>query len=244
MPPTGFTEIAAVYRNKITTGQLAPGDTLPAIRDAATSHGVSTTTVGKAYRLLATENLVEPRGSLGTFVLPPTGSASVADRVTLYATTGHALGPGETSVILEIGTTGADDAVAVRLDVPPGAPVHMRRRLVGRNGKPIHVSTSYYPDFVIEATPELLEPVTTGGSRELAAERLGARQDRDISDVTSRYATDLEKAALGLTESPVIVTQVVRTVFLDDGRVIEVAVKVTHGSTGIQFVTDLNGDRP
>lgn len=239
MTSMGYTQVAAVYREKIHTGQLTPGDRLPTIRAAATEHGVNTATINKAYRLLATEKLVEPRGTNGTIVLALTGSASTADRVAQYAATGRALGPGETSKILEIGTTGADGTIAVHLDVEPGTPVYVRRRLVGRDGVPTHMSSSYYPPYVIEAVPELLEPVSTGGSRELAAERLGSPQDRDISDVTSRYATDMEKAALGFTNGPEIVTQVIRTVFLADGRVVEVAVKVTHGSTGVSFNTPL-----
>jgi GntR family transcriptional regulator len=48
-----------------------------------------------------------------------------------------------------------------------------------------------------------------------------------------------EKTALGLTAGDVIVTQVVRTVILEDGRVVEVAVKVTGGSTILRWSTSL-----
>jgi len=92
---------------------------------------------------------------------------------------------------------------------------------------------------VIEATPELTEPVSTGASRELAAERLGVAQEQVLEEVTSRLATEPEREALGLTGS-VIVTQVVRTVFLTDGRIVEVAVKVCHGSTVLKWSTALN----
>jgi GntR family transcriptional regulator len=39
----------------------------------------------------------------------------------------------------------------------------------------------------------------------------------------------------------VIVTQVVRTVFLADGRTVEVAVKVAGGSTVLKWSTALSG---
>jgi len=80
--------------------------------------------------------------------------------------------------------------------------------------------------------------VSTGGSRELAAERLGSPQARVLEEVTSRLAADPEKEALGLTGS-VIVTQVVRTVYLGDGRVVEVAVKVCSGATVIRWSSAL-----
>ena len=74
--------------------------------------------------------------------------------------------------------------------------------------------------------------------RELAAERLGVAQGRVLEEVTSRLATDPEKEALGLTGS-VIVTQVMRTVFLIDGRTVEVAVKIAGGSTVLRWSTSL-----
>jgi GntR family transcriptional regulator len=116
--------------------------------------------------------------------------------------------------------------------------VYVRRRVVSRDGAPVHLSSSYYPAFVVEATPELTELVSTGGSRELAAQRLGVAQDRVLEEVTSRLATETEKEALGLTGS-VIVTQVVRTVGLTDDRTVEVAVKICHGSTVLKWSTPL-----
>jgi GntR family transcriptional regulator len=63
-------------------------------------------------------------------------------------------------------------------------------------------------------------------------------QDKVLEEVTSRLGTDAEKDALGLTGS-VIVTQVVRTVLLADGRTFEVAVKVADGSTVLRWSTSL-----
>jgi GntR family transcriptional regulator len=133
---------------------------------------------------------------------------------------------------------GADEIVATRLEVEPGSPVHVRRRIVSRDGAPVHMSSSYYLPFVVDATPELAQPVSTGASRELAAERLGVPQDHVLEEVTSRLATEAEKEALKLSGS-VVVTQVVRTVFLADGRIVEVAVKVCNGATVLKWGTQL-----
>jgi GntR family transcriptional regulator len=171
-------------------------------------------------------------------VAPP-ASTAISTRVALHAATGSALGNGEQSRILEVGTVGADALVAPRLEVEPGTPVHVRRRVVSRDGVPVHLSSSYYPAYVIAVTPELQEPVSTGASRELAAARLGSAQDQVLEEVTSRHATTAEKEALGLTTGEVVVTQVVRTVILEDGRVVEVAVKVAEGSTILRWTTSL-----
>ncbi|NYV73490.1 GntR family transcriptional regulator [Streptomyces sp. UH6] len=237
---TGYAEIASYYRQQIQDGSLKPGETMPSLRQVCDRFGVAQTTANRAYRALKMEGLTLPKPGVGTVVAGPI-SNNIASRVALHAATGKALGGGETSQILEVGTTGADELVAPRLDVAPGTPVHVRRRLVSRGGVPVHLSSSYYPAYVIGVTPELMEPVSTGASRELAAERLGSPQARVLEEVTSRFALESEKAALGLTAGDVIVTQVVRTVVLEDGRIVEVAVKVAGGSTILRWSTSLQG---
>ncbi|MBM7774146.1 GntR family transcriptional regulator [Actinokineospora baliensis] len=167
-------------------------------------------------------------------------STATSARVRNWATTGRALSNNESSEIVELGTVSADEAVAARLEVEPGSPVFVRRRVVSRDAAPVHLTSSYYPAEVVEATPELKVPTSTGGSRELAAERLGSAQERVLEEVTSRLATDGEKLALGLTgSSSTVVTQVTRTVWLADGRIVEVAVKVCPGATVLKWSTPL-----
>lgn len=234
----GYSEIAQHFRRQIRDGTLRPGDTLPSFKVASEQFGVAHTTVNRAYRVLKMEGLTLAKPGVGTVVAGPV-SNNIGTRVALHAVTGRALDDGEVSRILEVGTTGADELVASRLDVPPGTPVQVRRRVVSRNGLPVHLSSSYYPAYVIAVTPELTEPVSTGASRELAASRLGVAQDQVLEEVTSRFATSSEKQALGLTAADVVVTQVVRTVMLEDGRVVEVAVKVAEGSTILRWTTSL-----
>jgi GntR family transcriptional regulator len=234
----GYADIAAHYRQQIQDGVLKPGDTMPSMRQVCERFNVAQTTANRAFRVLKQEGLTLPKAGVGTVVAGPI-SNNIANRVALHATTGKALGGGESSHILEVGTVGADELVAPRLDVAPGTPVHVRRRVVSRGGVPVHFSSSYYPAYVMAVTPELAEPVSTGGSRELAAERLGVAQDRVLEEVTSRLATEAEKNALGLTAGDVVVTQVIRTVYLADDRVVEVAVKVTGGATILRWTTPL-----
>ncbi|MFD3940235.1 GntR family transcriptional regulator [Streptomyces sp. NPDC058618] len=234
----GYAGIAAYYAERIRKGEIPAGSTLPSLRDVCETHGVSMKTAVRAFAQLKTWGLTVPKPGVGTIAAAPL-SDNIEGRVRTHASTGRALAVGETSQILEIGTVAADDIVAARLDIEPGTPVAVRRRVVSRDGIPTHYSSSYYPSYVISAVPELTEPVSTGGSRELAAERLGSAQKAVLEEVTSRYASEVEKTALGLTGS-VIVTQVVRTVHLKDGRIVEVGVKVVSGSTVLKWSTDLD----
>ncbi|MEU5853534.1 GntR family transcriptional regulator, partial [Saccharopolyspora shandongensis] len=217
---------------------LRPGDRLPTLREVMQQFEVAQQTASRAYKVLKEEGLTRATTGGGTAVADG-GSSNISARVHAWAATGRALAGSETSRIIEVGIVGADETIASRLEIEPGSPVHVRRRVVSRDGSPLHLTSSYYPAYVIEATPELGEPVSTGGSRELAAERLGVAQGRVLEEVTSRLATEPEKDALGLTGA-VIVTQCLRTVWLVDGRVVEVAVKVCHGQTVLRWTTQLS----
>ncbi|MFZ3500660.1 GntR family transcriptional regulator, partial [Streptomyces sp. 5.8] len=212
----------------------------PSLRDVCNIHGVSMKTAARAFQQLKSWGLTIAKAGVGTIAAGPV-SDNIEGRVRTYAATGRALAVGESSRILEIGTVAADEIVAARLEIEPGAPVAVRRRVVSRNGVPVHYSSSYYPAYVISAVPELTETVSTGGSRELAAKRLGSRQKSVVEEVTSRYATDVEKDALGLT-GQVIVTQIVRTVHLRDQRIVEVGVKIVSASTVLKWRTELDID--
>lgn len=238
----GYKAIAEAYRTKIESGELRPGDMLPSVKAIAREYGgVADTTVVRALRVLKMEGLTIPKSGVGTVVAGPV-SESIATRVTRHATTGSAMARNESSRILSIGTVGADESIAGRMGVEPGTPVLKRHRVVSRHGVPVHLSTSYYPAYVAAATPELSNPVSTGGSRELAAERLGSPQKQVIEEVSARPATQDEKSALGLDGDPVYVLQTVRTVTLVDGRTVEVAVRVASSSTVLRWVTDLHPD--
>lgn len=60
--------IAAGISRLITTGDLAPGDRLPTVRDLARELGVSPATVSHAWQTLAGAGLITSRGRSGSFV--------------------------------------------------------------------------------------------------------------------------------------------------------------------------------
>lgn len=60
--------IAGAISRLITTGDLAPGDRLPTVRDLARDLGVSPATVSHAWQTLAAAGLITSRGRSGSFV--------------------------------------------------------------------------------------------------------------------------------------------------------------------------------
>jgi len=60
--------IAAAIARLITSGELAPGDRLPTVRELAAELGVSPATVSHAWQTLAAAGLIVSRGRSGSFV--------------------------------------------------------------------------------------------------------------------------------------------------------------------------------
>ena len=73
---TGYTQIAAHFRQQIRDGKLKPGDTMPSFKQAGQQFGVAHTTVNRAYRLLKREGLTVSKTGVGTVVAAPAEHAS------------------------------------------------------------------------------------------------------------------------------------------------------------------------
>jgi DNA-binding GntR family transcriptional regulator len=239
-----YLQISDHYRRKILNGDLLPGHLLPSLtaeRDLWNVRGrrVGQSTIERVRKILASEGLIHIVPGVGAEVCTPRPTTpAVSERVANHADNGTAMRRGEHSEILAAEEVPAPVDVAQLLDVHPGTPVHLRRRLVWRDEIPQHMTTSYYLPYVVEAANELAEPVSTGGSRELAAQRLGSAQEVVEERFSARLVSQEEASALRVPNwSAVLVTR--RTVTLADGRILEVAVKVTTAGQEAVHVTRL-----
>ena len=66
VPP--YRQIAAILRERIQSGELAPGAAVPSVRTIQQEYGVAQTTARKAIRVLVDEGLAEIVPGWGTFV--------------------------------------------------------------------------------------------------------------------------------------------------------------------------------
>jgi GntR family transcriptional regulator len=66
VPP--WQQLAALLREQIESGELAPGAQLPSIVRLSQEHGIAVVTVQKALRALKAEGLIETTPGYGTFV--------------------------------------------------------------------------------------------------------------------------------------------------------------------------------
>lgn len=241
-PIPKFRAIANKLRTKVTSGELAPGATLPSRRDLREQFETSRATIDKVVELLTIEGILEPSDGNRRPVVADvsTRTATIQNRVGNHAENGRALCVKETTRILSAEMVPAPAEIAFKLGVEPGDEVLCRSRVNLIEGKPVATGYSYYPPEVSEATPELSEPVSIpSGSRELAAERMHSKQSKAQTLVTSRLASDKERELLQLTGTYIVVTQAAREVVLANGKVVEVAVKVCEGSRPLSFHSDL-----
>ena len=66
--PRVYVRLAALLREEIRSGELAPGDPTPSITTLTQEHGLARQTVAKAFGLLVAEGLVVRVPGLGYYV--------------------------------------------------------------------------------------------------------------------------------------------------------------------------------
>lgn len=232
-----YEAVASLYRDKIKSGELRAGDWMPSHREASETHGVVRDTIGKAYKLLASEGLIDLKPTLRSVVLDVSHRHfTVEDRAAAMRETGQALAKGESSEILSVGMIPAPPEVRRRFGIPGDAEVLHRKRVTFKAGRPAAMSISHYTEDVAELTPELAVPQSIPyGSRELACDRMGSPQVYPPKyDVTARPQNDEELQWLDLPDD-MWVLEVWRTVYVEDGRIVEVAVKTSRADEPVSF---------
>jgi GntR family transcriptional regulator len=139
-----YRRIEADIRERIRSGDLAPGARIETELDLMERHGVSRATVRQALGELVGEGLLEIRRGTGTFVTTPRFQHTIGGFYSFSREIErHGLTPGTT--VLGLVVEAADDEVAGALDVQPRTRVVALRRLRLAGDEPLVVETSYLP---------------------------------------------------------------------------------------------------
>jgi DNA-binding transcriptional MocR family regulator len=162
--------IAAAVARLVTSGDLAPGDRLPTVRELASELGVSPATVSHAWQALSNVGLIVSRGRSGSFVraepkkwLPPRFRelAGQLEATRLDLSTGTpdpellpALGPALSRVSLRAGTLSYLDQ-----------PVIPELELILRDSWPYEVDDITVVDGALDALSRTLESVVRFGDK-------------------------------------------------------------------------------
>jgi GntR family transcriptional regulator len=237
--PRAYRLIANELRQRVLAGTSPPGSRMPSLREVQEEFGVSQAVARSAYQVLIGEGLVEGRFGGGYYVRtyrpiirhgiqrlaqdPRTAGLSIWD--TDPGTAGRELVVAD----IQVTTEGAPDDVAHDLGLDADARTVVRRRRYILDGKPVLLSTSYFPADIAAGT--LIEHVDTGPGGVYAwLTDAGQPPAWFQEDVTSHMPTPEERDQLKLPPgSPALVIR--RTVWGPTGRGLEVNAMVADAGT-------------
>ncbi|WP_158852339.1 GntR family transcriptional regulator [Saccharothrix deserti] len=244
---SGFTDarplqvqVADDVRLKIESGEWPPGHKLPSFDDLAAAHGCSLAVVRKAIDLLKQQGLIVTMQGSGTFVRsrPVTQLQGIerysrslweSGKTVLVATPRDSIYGTASQEIRALEEVPASKLVADRLGIEVGTPVWARRRTTAVDGRPNQLADSYYELDVVRGTA-IMEPDTGPGGGFARLEENGYRLAEVEEELSTRMPTGPESVSLQLPPgTPVL--ELVRTVYDDTGRAVEVMVSVIAGDT-------------
>ncbi len=208
--PAKYLQIAGHLRERILSGELAPGDAVPSERALAVEWSVARPTATKALEALRMEGLVGSRQGASTFVLPRSEvNRRPRERYARSRQTGRIYGPGEHARILVAELVDAPEQVRQVLGLASGSRVVRRTRLILQEEDPVELSTSWFSEQDGEAAPLLLERERIRQGTVGYLESVTGRRARTASDrISARSASDWEAEQLGVAAgSPVLTVQ-------------------------------------
>jgi GntR family transcriptional regulator len=240
--------IADDLRNKIESGDLAPGDKLPSERELADQYGTARNTAREAVRLLTEAGLVTAEHGRGSFVRPITPLIRLGnDRYSpKYRESG--LSPfllecakqGKTGrfEVLSIERVQPPAEVAERLNVSPHTKSVLRRENVFyADDDPVHRVTTYIPWPIAKGTGLLQEEVPHPYGIHGVLEDQHHTMTRIREEISTRMPRPEEISHLQLRPG-VPVLDVLHTSIDQDGEPYEVTRFVMRGDmTGLLYDT-------
>ena len=193
-------QLAQELRDRIRSGELAPGDKLPSEPELAADRAVSRSSIRAAITVLEEEGLISRRHGSGTYVTHRPALENDLSRnfgvSSLIASTG--LVPGTSEATCEL--VPARPRVAAAFDVPDGTPVCELRRVRTASDRPVAVTTDW-------CRPEHLSPdELRGGSVYAALAARGLAVDHGVATLTPGNADGETARRLGVARGALILT--------------------------------------
>jgi GntR family transcriptional regulator len=196
-------QLAQELRDRIRSGELAPGDKLPSEPELAHDRGVARSSMRAAITVLEEEGLIRRRQGSGTYVTHrPTLENDLSRNFgvsALIASTG--LLPGTAEETCEV--VPAPPRVAAALDVPVGTPLTALRRVRTASGRRVVVATDWCR--AEHLSPEDLRSRGDGSvyaalaARGLAVDHGVATLTPENADAETALSLDVARGALILT---------------------------------------------
>ncbi len=252
-----YRQIAEQLRQRIESGELAPGSQLPTELVLRDEFNASRNTVRDAIKWLTNLGLVETRPGQGTFVV----DAVDPFVTTLSGDTGPELGGGEgASYLSEVSESNrkpstspvqveiqqATDDIAARLSVSKGAEVISRHERRFIDGTPWSMQTSFYPVEFADRGAERLRSARNidEGTVQYLSDTLHIRQVgyRDWITVRTPNANEVDFFKLS-QDGRVPVYEIFRTAFDGNGQPMRLTITIFPADRN-QFIINVGQVSP
>ncbi len=138
-------QVKQALKERILRRALKPGDLVPGDLELCEQFGVSRTTVRQGLAELAHEGWVVRERGRGTFVAPPKLTERAVERLSGFFEDMVVLGYPPVSQVLRQLARAADEQVAARLNLKPGATIVEIERLRFVEDEPVVLTTTYLP---------------------------------------------------------------------------------------------------
>jgi GntR family transcriptional regulator len=241
---TKYEEIAADLRRRIEAGEFRAGGTLPgyaALKEAYGEEGqpVSQVTIRAALDILEAEGLVRPVKRLGIVVREPGERRRLqrGSQVTRNPRIGYvfpaAKEPGEKWVPHgrpHAALAPAPTAIAAGFELPPGAEVMRRRRVMSPEGEqPFQIADAWIHPDVLQEAPQAGEPVTGPGGYLDRIEEAGHGPLSWEETTRTRMPTREEAKLLEIPTSMPVLEVTTTGISARTGKPAEISVRVIPG---------------
>lgn len=136
-----YLQLANILRRQISEGLYRPGDLLPSEAQLVRRYGISPMTVRRSINLLSDEGVVSTEQGRGTFVKSLELSSATFDLQDLQDLVSK--GSAGDVKLIDVRVVSADESIASKLEIRPGAPAIYIRRLFKPGGQPVFFHRAY-----------------------------------------------------------------------------------------------------
>ena len=171
-----YRQIKNLILQGLASGEWRPGEAIPSEAELAIRFNVSQGTVRKAIDEMAAENLVVRKQGKGTYVASHNDPRAFFRFLRVVPNEGGVSVP--LSVPLECWRAKAGLEAARILDIAPGAPITIVRRVLKFNGKPVVLDEIYLPGEIFQGLSLEVLQEYQGSLYSLFETRFGVRMIR------------------------------------------------------------------
>lgn len=214
-----YQQIEQQIARAIESGELGPGERIPAERELAAGLGVSRMTVRQAFEALKGRRLVERGVGRGTFVAAPRVDLDRGERVAGFTEQMRRAGLEPGAEVLSAEVTRAPGKVARALRLAPGGTVARIRRVRSGGGVALTLGDAWLPAALF---PGIVELDLRGSLYSLMGETFGRAPVRAVEHLSPVPARSLDAQALGVRpRAPLMLVE--RVAFDAGGSAVEYA---------------------